>query len=380
MGENGDLIIRAESHITEKDVVQSTNQKFEDCRDICHAIIRYVYRAKEMVLLENASEKGEFKDNPEVQEMKLKSVLCLPVIKQNKLVGILYLENRLSDSVFTAERAEITNLFTYEAAVSLENAKLLEKMKQAEAALHKQQEHLEEMVEERTGQLRKTQEDLLIAERLAVLGQLAGSVSHEIRNPLNVISSSAYYLKMKLGTMDKKIKEHIERIESEVRNSTAIIDSLLSLSGMKEPNKVRLNVIALLKEAVRSSRIPRTIKVVRKIAENEIFLEADKEQLSMVFHNVIKNAVEAMDGKGVFTLHVSKPAEGPVRIMFIDTGTGIAVENMNKLFKPLFTTKARGIGFGLTICKMIVDKHKGVIALTSQEGAGTTVTIALPAG
>jgi transcriptional regulator with GAF, ATPase, and Fis domain len=118
MGENGDLIIRAESHITEKDVVRAANQKFEDCKDICHAIIRYVHRTKEMVLLENASEKGEFKDNPEVQEMKLKSVLCLPVIKQNKLVGILYLENRLSDSVFTAERADITNLFTYEAAVS----------------------------------------------------------------------------------------------------------------------------------------------------------------------------------------------------------------------------------------------------------------------
>ncbi len=380
MEEGGELIIRAESHITEKDVVRATNQKFEDCKDICHAIIRYVHRTKEMVLLENASEKGEFKDNPEIQEMKLKSVLCLPVIKQNKLVGILYLENRLSDSVFTAERADITTLFTYEAAVSLENAKLLEKMKQAEAALHKHQEHLEEMVEDRTSQLRKTQEDLLIAERLAVLGQLAGSVSHEIRNPLNVISSSAYYIKMKLGTMDEKLKEHIERIESEVKNSTAIIDSLLSLSGMKEPNKVRLNVIALLKEALSTSRIPQTIKIVKEMPENEIFMEVDKEQLSMVFHNVIKNAVEAMNDTGVFTLNVSKQADGKVKMMFMDTGMGIAPENMGKLFKPLFTTKARGIGFGLAICKMIVNKHKGVIDITSQETAGTTVTIILPAG
>ncbi len=380
MGENGDLIIRAESHITEKDVVWATNQKFEDCKDICHAIIRYVHRTKEMVLLENASEKGEFKDNPEVQEMKLKSVLCLPVIKQNKLVGILYLENRLSDSVFTAERADITNLFTYEAAVSLENAKLLEKMKQAEAALHKHQEHLEEMVEERTSQLRKTQEDLLIAERLAVLGQLAGSVSHEIRNPLNVISSSAYYIKMKLGTIDKKLKEHIERIESEVKNSTAIIDSLLSLSGMKEPNKARLNLVTVFNEAVSSLRIPQTIKIVKEMPDNEIFMEADKEQLTMVFHNVIKNAVEAMNDEGVLTLKVSKQADGKVKILFIDTGMGIAPENMGKLFKPLFTTKARGIGFGLAICKMIVNKHKGVIDITSQESGGTTVTMILPTG
>jgi signal transduction histidine kinase len=251
-------------------------------------------------------------------------------------------------------------------------------MKQAEAALHKQQEHLEEMVEERTSQLRKTQDDLLIAERLAVLGQLAGSVSHEIRNPLNVISSSAYYIKMKLGSMDKKLKEHIERIESEVKNSTAIIDSLLSLSGMKEPNKVRLNLIPLLNEAISTSQIPQTIKIVKKIPENEIFMEADKEQLSMVFHNIIKNAVEAVSGKGTLTLDVSKQANDKIKILFIDTGMGIAPENMSKLFKPLFTTKARGIGFGLAICKMIVNKHKGIIDITSEEGGGTTVTMTLP--
>ncbi|MFH1191836.1 MAG: AAA family ATPase [Candidatus Omnitrophota bacterium] len=378
MEENNDLIIRAESHITEKNIVSTTNQKFEDCQNICHAIIRYVHRLKEMVLLENASEKGEFKDNPEVQEMKLKSVLCLPVIKQNKLVGILYLENRLSDSVFTIERANITNLFTYEAAVSLENAKLLEKMKQAEVELHKHQEHLEEMVQERTDQLRKTQDDLLIAERLAVLGQLAGSVSHEIRNPLNVISSSAYYIKMKLGKMNKKLQEHIERIEFEVKNSTAIIDSLLSLSGMKESNKKRLDLVGLLDEVVNISQIPQTIKIVKKIAENKIFMEADKEQLSMVFHNVIKNAVEAMADKGILTLNIHKQTGKKVEISFMDTGMGIAPENMNKLFKPLFTTKARGIGFGLTICKMIVIKHEGSIDIASVEAEGTTVTMTLP--
>ena len=381
MEERGGLIIRAESHITEKNVIRTTNQKFDDCRDICHAIVHYVNRTKKMVLLDDASEKGEFKDNPEVQEMKLKSVLCLPVIKQNKLVGVLYLENRLSDSVFTAERAAITNFFTYEAAISLENARLLEKMKQSEAVLQKHQEHLEEMVSERTSQLRKTQEDLLIAERLAVLGQLAGSIAHEIRNPLNVISSSAYYIKMKLGSsMDKKLNDHIDRVESEVANSTAIIESLLSLSGMKELKKERLNIISLLKEVVGTSQIPLTIKIVQEITENEIFMEADKEQLNMAFRNVIKNAVQAMDDKGVLTLKVNKQSDEKVKILFMDTGMGIQQENISKLFKPLFTTKARGIGFGLTICKMIVNKHKGVINITSEAGKGTTITMILPAG
>lgn len=151
--ENGDFIIRAESHITEKDLIHTTNEKLENSKDISHAIVRYVYRTKKMVLLGNASEEGEFKDNPEVQALRLKSVLCLPVIKQNRLIGILYLENRLADSVFTPERTEMTKLFTYQSAISLENARLVEKMKldikereRTEEALRETRNYLESLL------------------------------------------------------------------------------------------------------------------------------------------------------------------------------------------------------------------------------------------
>jgi len=377
MEEGGDLIVRAESHIAEKDTVKATNMSFEESEDICQAIVRYVHRTKEIVLLENASEKGEFKDNPKVQSLKIKSVLCLPVIKQNKLLGILYLENRLSDSVFTPERTEMTKLFTLEAAISLENARLVENMKQAEASLKRHREHLEEMVEERTRQLNKAQEDLLIAERLAVLGQLAGNISHEIRNPLNVISSSAYYIKMKLGSSDLKLKEHVEHIEAEVKNSTGIIDSILSLSGIKEPHKVRLNLISSLNESIITTEIPKGIQLVREIPEPEIFVVADKEQLFMAFHNIIKNALQAMSEQGKLTIKLDKVDNAKVNISFTDTGIGISPENINKLFQPLFTTKVKGIGFGLLICKMIIEKHGGTIDITSELNKGTTVTVSL---
>ncbi len=373
--ENGSLIIRAESHITEKNIVKTSNQKFEDSQDICHAIVRYVYRTKEMVFLENACEKGEFKDTPEVQLMKLRSVLCLPVIKQNNLIGILYLENRLFEAAFTEERINMTKLFTYEAAISLENVKLMEKMKQAEAALKLHREHLEEVVEKRTHQLSKMQEDLLIAERLAVLGQLAGGISHEIRNPLNVISTSAYYLKMKLGHADKKLKEHIEHIETEVKNSTSIIDSILSLSGMKEPRKAGINLINVIKTALTESDIPKTVKVIRAMPKNDIIINGDKEQLFIAFNNIIKNAVQAMSNKGTLTVKVSQKENKEARLLFKDTGIGISNENISKLFQPLFTTKSRGIGFGLLICKMIIEKHAGTIDINSVLGKGTNVII-----
>ncbi|MCJ7617787.1 MAG: AAA family ATPase [Desulfobacterales bacterium] len=145
--EGGSLIVRAESHITEKGAVRTVKYNFEDAVDICKAIIRYVYRTKGMLALNNALEEGEFKDNPEVQAMRLRSVLCLPLFKQSKLTGILYLENRLTDSVFTSEKIRMTELLASQAAISLENAGLLDEMKQAEQALRESEEKLAGIVD-----------------------------------------------------------------------------------------------------------------------------------------------------------------------------------------------------------------------------------------
>ncbi len=145
--ENGSLMVRAESHIIEKDVVRTVKYGLEEATDICKAIVRYVHRTKERVILNNASEEGEFKDNPEVQAMRLRSVICLPLIKQSKLIGILYLENRLSDSVFTPEKTEMTELLTSQAAISLENARLLDEMKRAEESVRESEERFRLLLE-----------------------------------------------------------------------------------------------------------------------------------------------------------------------------------------------------------------------------------------
>lgn len=375
--ENNDLFIRAESHITEKEIVRTKKEKFEDYKNICHAIVRYVYRTRELLILENAFEEGKFKTNLEVQKMELRSVLCIPVIKQNYLIGVLYLENRLSEGIFTHERTEMVRLLAYQAAISLENTRLVEKMRQTEAVLQQHHDHLEEMVEERTRQLRKTQEDLIVAERLAILGQLSGSISHEIRNPLNVISSSAYFLKLKLGNYDKKVHEHIERIESEVKKSTATIDSLLSLSGIKSVKKELVNIKSIINDALVASRIPEGIEIIKMFLDSDIYVKVDKDQLCMAFHNIIKNGIEAMNKKGRLSIQVVKN-KSTVEVSFEDTGVGIQTENISKIFQPLFTTKAKGIGFGLSICKMIIQKNDGFINVKSEVNKGAKFTVQFP--
>jgi len=227
-------------------------------------------------------------------------------------------------------------------------------------------------------QLLQMQEKLLTSERLATLGQFSGSISHELRNPLGVIDSSAYYLKTKLKDADKKVQEHLDRIKSSVGSTSAIIESLLNLTRMKEPQLARLDLTAITSDAIATSKVPAAVNVMQNFPEQEVLVNADQEQLRMAFKNIINNAVEAMDGKGTLTVTARRTADDQAEVSFADTGPGIAVENLDKIFQPLFSTKAKGIGFGLSISKMIVDKHGGTIAAKSEPGKGATIIIRLP--
>ena len=173
--EDGGLIVRAESHIMEKKVVRTVKYKLEHAKNLCNAIVRYVRRVRKSVILNNASKQGEFKDNPEVQAMQLRSVLCLPLIKQSRLIGILYLENRLSDSVFTSEKTEVTKLLTSQAAISLENAHLVHEMKQAEQALSASEEKLAGIVDSVTDFMAMIDEEFNIVWANDLTGELFGS-------------------------------------------------------------------------------------------------------------------------------------------------------------------------------------------------------------
>ena len=228
------------------------------------------------------------------------------------------------------------------------------------------------------GQLLQMQERLLVSERLATLGQLSGNISHELRNPLGVIDSSVYYLKTKLKGTDEKVQEHLNRIKSSVGSATTIIESLLSLTRMKELQLERLDLIATTSDAITTSKVRATVNVIHDFSEPEVLVYGDSEQLCMVFQNIIKNAVEAMDGKGTLTVTIRTTTEGQAEVSFADTGPGITPENMDRVFQPLFSTKAKGIGFGLSIAKMVIDKHGGTIEAKSEPGKGATLIIRLP--
>lgn len=263
-------------------------------------------------------------------------------------------------------------------SVNIELIREITDRKRAEQKLYEYSVSLEERVEERTEELKKTQDELLLKERLAVLGHFAGSISHEIRNPLAVIDSSAYFLKMKLGNSDEKIDRHLEFISRNVSKSTVIIESLLNLTRMEKPKTETHDLSDLLPDMIKHAKIPGTVEMILNLPDKKIYVDIDSEQIRMALKNIMRNAVQAMNGAGKLTISILIVEPGQAKIAVADTGPGIAPDYLEKIFEPLFSTKTHGIGFGLSITKMIFENHGGKVKAISNPGGGATLIFTLP--
>jgi len=254
--------------------------------------------------------------------------------------------------------------------------------KRAEEALQEYSERLEEMVEQRTQELRDAQEQLVRREKLAVLGQLAGGVGHELRNPLGVISNAVYFLQLTLPDADETTataREYLEMISEEVRNAGKIISDLLDFSRTRLPDREEAAVSELVAEVLEKRPPPEEVQVITQIASGLPLVFVDPQQMGQVLGNLVANAYQAMEEGGALTIS-AQAEEGQVSLSVADTGCGIPEENMAKLFEPLFTTKVRGIGLGLAVTRILVEGHGGTIEVQSEVGKGSTFTVRLPIG
>lgn len=249
--------------------------------------------------------------------------------------------------------------------------------KQDREELKKYSEKLEQMVEERTRELHEAQEELVRKEKLAILGELAGGIGHELRNPLGALKNAAYFLKMALDTPDPEVMETLDILEKEVATSERIITSLLDFARPRKPIRAKTPLITVIKDALSRISIPDTVTVVTHMNRALPPLSIDPQQLTQVFENLVLNGVQAMPEGGVLTVS-SDLNHGTVVVSVADTGEGFSKETQEKLFEPLFTTKVRGIGLGLAISKTLVEAHGGTIEAASIPGEGSTFTVILP--
>jgi PAS domain S-box-containing protein len=236
---------------------------------------------------------------------------------------------------------------------------------------------LERLVEERTKQLKETQTELLRAERLAAIGEIAAMVGHDLRNPLTGIVGATYYLKKKLGSRaDDKTREMLELIENDVEHSNRIISDLLDYSRDIKLEMKETNPKAIMNDALSLIAVPPNIQVIDE-TEDTPTIRVDAEKMKRVFVNLIKNAIDAMPKSGKLTVS-NRKIDDFLEFIFSDTGIGMSKETIGRIFTPLFTTKAKGMGLGLPICKRIIEAHGGRISVESTVGKGSTFTVTIP--
>ncbi len=249
-----------------------------------------------------------------------------------------------------------------------------------EAEIRKLNEELEEKVKERTRQLLDTQDELLRNEKLAVLGQVAGSVGHELRNPLGVMSNAIYFLQTVLAGADSGVKEYLDIIKNEIASSERIVSDLLDSVRIKPPQIQTVGISELIRLTLGKLTVPPTVQVKLDVPKTLPPLWVDAQQMQQVLRNLIVNGIEAMPDGGILAIRASADtAARTASIVVQDNGIGMTPEQMGKLFQPLFTTKARGIGLGLVVVKNLTQANGGSVDVRSEPGKGTVFSITLPA-
>ncbi|MCW4010444.1 MAG: PocR ligand-binding domain-containing protein [Candidatus Bathyarchaeota archaeon] len=294
----------------------------------------------------------------------------VPRYSREEIKDLMTFYLKLSDMI---SKLSYSNL---KLAKSLHNQKdLQEKLEEKAAEVEVYATHMEELAEERSRKLKE-------AERLATIGQTAGMVGHDIRNPLQAITSELYLAKDDVssiaeGTTKENLKESINSIEKNVFYINKIVADLQDFARPLAPRKEAVYVEKVLKESFGMVAIPNNIEVTVSNKEELPMLTVDPIMLKRVLTNLIQNAVQAMPNGGKLAVNASQK-NNLIRFTIEDTGEGISEENRDKVFTPLFTTKSKGQGFGLSVVKRLVEAQDGTIKFESGVEKGTKFILEFP--
>ncbi|MCZ6859896.1 MAG: PAS domain S-box protein [Alphaproteobacteria bacterium] len=259
--------------------------------------------------------------------------------------------------------------------------------KQAERQIQDLNRDLERRVEERTAELRAAQADLLRQERMAVLGQLTATVSHELRNPLGVIRTSAFVAREDQKDDNPRVLRAFERIERSVVRCDRIIDELLDFTRISILDPEQTVIDVWLDETLSEQDLPAQVALNRDFGLPDIVVPFDRDRLRRAVINVFDNACQAMTGeahlenvdpKNLVLSVATRKTNGRVEVIFADNGPGVPNDLQAHIFEPLFSTKGFGVGLGLPVVKQIMEQHQGGVEVESEEGRGTRVCLWLP--
>jgi signal transduction histidine kinase len=330
------------------------------------SIVQYVVRTQESVILDDASAQHPFSADAYIRQQHARSILCLPLINQAKLIGILYLENNLTPNVFSPRRIAVLKLLASQAAISLENTRAEEALQKAQAELSR-------------------------VSRVTTMEQLAASIAHEVNQPLAAVVASGNACLNWLSVSPRNLRKARAAAERIVRDGNRAGDVLRRVRELlrkaplvKAPlsvNEVIQEVLALAGGELRQHRVETSTELELNLPP----VMGDFVQLQQVILNLIMNAIESMttiaDRPRVMFIQsrLHDPAGSAVLVVVRDSGMGLSTEGIEGVFEAFYTTKPEGMGMGLWICRAIIEAHGGELTAQPNDGAGATFQFVLPA-
>jgi PAS domain S-box-containing protein len=485
--EGEDLLLHAEASTNGSAIPVEHRDVPISSADLPESIVRYAARAHETVSLEDASARGRFVNDEYIRRERARSVLCLPLLQQGRLMAVLYLENNLAASVFTPARMSVLNVLASQAATSLEKTRLYEELRQREAKIRRlvdanivgvlvstvegpvieandaflrmlgysrddltsgllrwteltppdwravtdqaiaqlaahgtcdlfEKEYVRKdgsrvpvlvaaaAIEGRKGEnvafvldltdrkraeqererLRQLQARLAHVNRVTTMGQLAASLTHEIKQPIAAAGLDATVCVRALADESLDIERARRAAARMVKNVARTIDVMNRTSALfrkETTDRERLNINALIGEMadlLRQEASASSIAIRLELAEDVPDVKADRVQLQQVFMNLMANAVDAMKDTGGTLTFTSQVRDGREVLLGVsDTGVGLPADNPEQIFESFVTTKPQGTGMGLTITRSIVESHGGRLWAIANAGPGATFLFTL---
>lgn len=415
-----ELVIEA-SLTEENNFIISQSQSINKHHILPVSLINYIERTKTSLVLDNATNDNNFYKDSYIIANQPKSILASPIIYQNKLLGILYLENNLTTNAFTQDRLEVLQILSAQAAISLENTRFYSTLEESVQERTYQLEEKNQQLQETLQELQRTQSQLIHSEKMSSLGQLVAGIAHEINNPINFIYGNLTHT----SNYAQSILEMLDIYQIEYQNTTSnILEKAdeIDLDFIREDMPKLLNSMRVgasrVRDIVQSLRIfsrldeapiknvnihdnlDSTLMILQKKLEKIIILKnygnlpevyCYAGELNQVFLHLLTNAIDALlvenntgqELEKVPTISISTALklQNQVLICIADNGVGMDNTTKSKIFDPFFTTKpvGKGTGLGLSISYQIVtQKHGGTIECISSPGAGTEFLINIP--
>lgn len=320
---------------------------------IDHGFIKRLEDIRRSIDLEHMRE--YYKEEGEIEELIEKGwVLVTPFFLKEKLMGFVLLSRKLNNKDYTHEELEILDAFMNQTALALSRAFIFKEMS----------------IKDR---------QIMQAEKLAAIGELAAGIAHEIRNPLSIITGSAETVKKH---DDPKIREEmVNYILEESKRINGLISNFLEFARPQEPKTVLCDLREVLEKTLlllSPKAKGLSIEIRKEFPKEAVMALIDPDQMRQAFINLSVNAIEAMPNGGVLSIKLFENPKGKIIIKFSDTGKGIPRELRTKVFNPFFTTKETGTGLGLSIAHQIINRHGGNIIVEDREEKGSTFIISLP--